>query len=96
MGVCVYIYVNIYNFIENPRIGKNEKSAFGQRFSKMDIFKNVQNQKAPNFPGKNLAKKRVVTIMLSFSFFLEKCCYANFFKSFSKKYLGTFYYIHLR
>ena len=63
--------------IEIQESRKNEKSAFGQRFSKMDIFRNVQNQKAPNFPGKNLAKNAVVTIMLSFSFFLEKCCDAK-------------------
>jgi cystathionine beta-lyase/cystathionine gamma-synthase len=69
---------------------KNEKSAFGQRFSKMDIFKNVQKPKAPNFPGKNLAKKRVVTIMLSFSFFREKCCDANFFYISFGNHLGTF------
>jgi hypothetical protein len=40
----------------NPRIRKNENSAFGQRFWKMDIFKNVQKRKAQNIPGKTLPK----------------------------------------
>jgi hypothetical protein len=35
---------------------KNENSAFGQRFSKMDIFKNVQKPKAQNILGKTLPK----------------------------------------
>jgi hypothetical protein len=34
--------------------------------------------KSSKYSWKNLAKKRVVTIMLSFSFFLIKCCDANF------------------
>jgi hypothetical protein len=75
---------------KNPRIKKNEKSAFGQRFSKMDIFKNVQKPKAPNFSDKNLAKNAFVTIMLSFPFFCEKCCDANFLNIFAKKDLGSF------
>jgi len=35
--------------------------------------------------AKNLAKKRLVTIMLSFSKNVEKCCDANFLTEISKK-----------
>jgi hypothetical protein len=53
----------------------------------LDIFKNVQKSKARANPGKNPGKKDVVTIMLSFSFFIGKCCDANIFR---EKYLGDF------
>jgi len=53
----------------------------------LDIFKNVQKSKARANPGKNPGKMDDVTIMLSFLFFLRKCCDANIF---SEKYLGDF------
>jgi hypothetical protein len=40
---------------------------------------------------KNLAKKALVTEMLSFPFLKEKCCEHNFLSVFKRKYLGTFF-----
>jgi hypothetical protein len=55
-------------------------------FSQIDFghFKNVQNGLAQNKMAKKL-KKRVVSIMLSFLFFLEKCCEHIFFKKYYLK-----------
>jgi hypothetical protein len=47
---------------------KNENSAFGQRFWKMDIFKNVQKPKAQNILGKKLEKTRCDHYALIFVF----------------------------
>ena len=63
-------------------------------FSQIDFghFKNVHFGFAQNKLAKKL-KKVIVTIMLSFPFFLEKCCDANFFRKilFIKKMIEAFF-----
>ena len=57
----------------------------------LDISKNVQKPKGLSGLCKNLGKKALVTEMLSFLFFNEKCCDANFLSVFIRKHLGTFF-----
>jgi hypothetical protein len=49
-------------------------------------FINVHFMKKPTCLCENPRKKALVTEMLSFSFFLGKCCYHHFFDFFSGKF----------
>jgi hypothetical protein len=52
--------------------------------------------KTSDLPEKRRPEKRVVTIMLSFPFFLGKYCDANFFRHFYRKVFRGKYYIIIR
>ena len=64
-------------------LSKNNFSGFDVQNSILDIFEMSILPKSQSGLGKR-TKKRLVTIMLSFSFFVEKCCDANFYLFFIK------------